>query len=284
MAAQAAVADGYRTVVAAGEQPVALYAEETGSGPPLLLLHGLGASTFTWRHIVPALARTHRVITLDLMGFGRSDKPYGMHYGARQQGALVAAFIRKRGLSDVTLIGHSFGGTVVLETALALRREEGRVSRLVIMDAPALRQTFPGISDVIQTPLLPYVLTSITPPELMSRAMLRAVSIPGRRISEADVRGYAAPYYTLGSRYAFISTAQSIMQANAAPMGKRYPLITQPTLVVWCRGDNIVPLGTGRRLARMLPNARLSVLDRCNHLPQDEIPGVLMARLRGFLP
>jgi pimeloyl-ACP methyl ester carboxylesterase len=117
----------------------ALYVEEAGEGPPLILLHGLGGSLFTWRHIVAALARGHRVIALDLKGFGHSDKPFDDHYSAVDQAALVSAFIRKRGLRGVALVGHSFGGVVALRTARDFSSESGVIRRLVVMDTPRHR-------------------------------------------------------------------------------------------------------------------------------------------------
>jgi pimeloyl-ACP methyl ester carboxylesterase len=66
-------------------------------------------------------------------------------------------------------------------------------------------------------------------------------------------------------------------------MGAHYRTLQQPTLLVWCRRDRIVPLATGRRLKRLLPNAELAVLNRCNHLPQDEVPKALLAKLQSFL-
>jgi pimeloyl-ACP methyl ester carboxylesterase len=274
----------YRTAVSAPGQPqTLLYAEEYGEGPTLVLLHGLGASTFTWRHILPALARDHRVIALDLKGFGRSDKPQDQNYSAADQAALVAAFIRKRELFDVTLIGHSFGGTVALLTALELNGEPNRIERLVIIDAPALKQNFSDVAVLLRAPGLPDAVMNVTSPELIARLLLRYVRAPGRDASEADIRGYAAPFYDLGSRHAFIATAQAILDANKRPMGARYRTIQQPTLLVWCRRDRIVPLATGRRLKRLLPNAHLALLKKCNHLPQDEVPKALLAKLQSFL-
>jgi pimeloyl-ACP methyl ester carboxylesterase len=282
----AAEARAYRVALhAPGQEPTILYAEEYGPAhaPPVLLIHGLGASVFTWRHIVHPLARSHRVIALDLRGFGRSDKRFGAHYSAADQAALVAAFIAKRNLAGITLIGHSFGGTVALLTALKLRHEPWRLSRLVIMDAPALKQDFGDAAELLRLPGLSYIAMTITPPELTARVLLHAVSAPGRVVPERDIRGYAAPFYDLGSRHAFIATAQAIFDDNTRTMGARYAAIRQPALLVWCRRDKIVPLATGRRLARRLPKARLAVLGGCNHLPQDEVPGALLATLRPFI-
>ena len=274
----------YRVAVSAPGQPrTLLYAEEYGQGATILLLHGLGASTFTWRHISPALARDYRVIALDLKGFGRSDKPTGRHYSAADQAALVAAFIRKRELAGVPLIGHSVGGTVALLTALKLDREPDRIERLVVMDAPALKQNFSDVAQLVRTPVLPYAVITATPPELIARLLLRFARAPGRDTPEADVRGYAAPFDDLGSRQAFLATVQAILDANKRRMGARYTSIQQSTLLVWCRRDRIVPLATGRKLARLLPNARLAVLKKCNHLPQDEVPKALLTKLRSFM-
>jgi len=269
-------------LTAPGQPAVSLYAEEAGDGPPLVLLHGLGASTFTWRHILPLLARDHHVIALDLKVFGRSDKPFDDHYSAADQAALVAAFIRKRDLTAVTLIGHSFGGTVALLTSLEFKDEPARISRLVVIGAPALKQNFPGAAEIVNAPVVPYLAMTIAP-EFAARQLLQAVSAPRRKVPEADVIGYAAPYSSVGSSHAFVATTKAILDANTVRMSSHYSEIHQPTLVVWCRHDRIVPLTTGSRLTRLLPNARLEVLKRCNHLPQDEVPDSLITGLQGFL-
>jgi pimeloyl-ACP methyl ester carboxylesterase len=275
---------GYRIALEVPGRPVtALYAEESGEGPPLILLHGLGGSLFTWRHVVATLARSHHVIALDLKGFGQSDKPFDEHYSAADQAALVSAFIRKRGLSGVILVGHSFGGVVALRTARDFAGEPGVITRLVVMDTPALQQDLSDGDWFFSVPGLPYMAMAVTPPEFMTRMMLRLVSAPGRVVPESDVRGYAAPFYDLGSRHAFIATGQSIIDTNGPKMGLAYRRIEQPTLIVWCRRDRIVPVATGRRLARVLPNAQLAILNKCNHLPQDEVPRALLSTLLPFL-
>ncbi len=282
--AGAATGPGYRIALeVAGRPTTALYAEETGDGPPLILLHGLGGSLFTWRHVVAALAREHRVIALDMKGFGQSDKPFDEHYSAVDQAALVSAFIRKRGLSGVTLVGHSFGGVVALRTARDFAHEPGVIARLVVMDTPALQQNLSDGAWFFSVPGLPYVTMAVTPPDFITRMMLRLVSAPGRVVPESDVRGYAAPFYDLGSRHAFIATGQSILDSNGPKMGLSYRGIEQPTLIVWCRRDRIVPVATGPRLARVLSHARLAILNKCNHLPQDEVPEALLSTLLPFL-
>ena len=86
-----------------------LQARVVGSGPPVVLLHGFGATQFTWREVAPDLARTHEVHALDLLGCGASPKPADGDYSPDHQARLVEAYITGRGLRGVTLMGHSFG-------------------------------------------------------------------------------------------------------------------------------------------------------------------------------
>lgn len=274
----------YRTeVITAAGEPVALYAEEAGEGPIVLLIHGLGASAFTWRHIVPDLARTHRVIALDLKGFGRSDKPLDQAYAAKDQAELVAGFIRKRGLEQVTLVGHSFGGAVAVRTAVLLAGEPGRIARLAVIDSPVLPNALPRHFEFVLVPGAPEALLTPLPPDLVARQMLRSARLSTAGITEADIAGYAAPYYELSAKHAFLATARAIVGEKDDGLAVRLKTLRLPALLVWCRADDIVPLAAGKRLARTLPNAQLKTLRGCNHLPQDERPGALMSVLRPFL-
>lgn len=266
-----------------GGSEIRLHVEEWGDGPPLVLLHGLGASTFTWRHIAPKLATSRRVIALDLRGFGLSDKPLDLNYAAVDQAALVAGFVKKRGLHGVTLVGHSFGGTVALMTALSLRDDPGRIGRLVLIAAPAVGKPLTPAEAAALTPLLPYALLGVTPPEALARLILGYARSPDNPPPDADVKGYAAPFRDLGARHAFITTTQGIIANDLSAAVAEYRTLRQPALLIWCRSDTVVPLATGKKLARLLPNARLRTLRRCNHLPQDERPEALLSMLSAEL-
>jgi pimeloyl-ACP methyl ester carboxylesterase len=275
---------GYRAPVAPpGAPEIALHVEEQGRGAPLLLLHGLGASSYTWRHVVPALARSNRVIAIDLRGFGRSDKPFDQRYSAADQAAHIVAFIERRRLRGVTIAGHSFGGAVALLTTLELnRRAPGLVDRLVLLDAPAYPQQPTAFVRFLSQPVLPYALLSVMPPELPTAAALsteRNADGPAMK----DVSAYAAPYYEAGARHALITTARLIRPANWRQIVARYPSIRQPTLIVWCDHDHVVPISSGERLAKVLPDARLRVIRGCEHSPQDEKPAELLRLLGDFL-
>jgi alpha/beta hydrolase fold len=135
-------------VSVSGQTPVRLHVEEHGLGRPLILLHGMGGSGYSFRRVIGALSRTNRVIVIDLKGFGASEKPFDLAYAPFDQAALIEAFLRQRRLTNVTLAGHSYGGAVALLTALRLQRTEpGRIRRLVLMNAPASPTPFATFSD-----------------------------------------------------------------------------------------------------------------------------------------
>ncbi|MEQ1696843.1 MAG: alpha/beta hydrolase [Hyphomicrobiaceae bacterium] len=267
--------------------PISLYAEERGHGDPVVLLHGLGGSTYSWRYIAPALARTHRVIAIDLKGFGRSDKVFDTSYSAADQALLIAGFLIGRGLTNVTLVGHSFGGVVALLTAIELkRRDPARIRQLVLIDAPALPQPITPIVALMQQDVLPYALLTAIPADIMTRIALGASSVQrlSRPYTEADTRAYAEPFYDAAARHAYIQTARQIAPAlSPRDLAHAYSRVHQRTLLVWCTNDEVVPLATGRALASLLPRARLEQLAGCNHAPTDEAPAALSRSLVRFL-
>jgi len=125
------------------------------------------------------VARMHHVISVDLKGLGRSDKPFDRAYGLLDQVRLLKRLINRRGLHDVTLVGHSFGGGVALALALALNAiEPDAVRQLVLIDSVAYRQSFPLFVRQVQTPLLGEAGIYGSLPELV--AYKRSVgSLPG---------------------------------------------------------------------------------------------------------
>ncbi len=266
-----------------GMPPLDIYVEEMGRGPTILFLHGLGGSSYSWRLIAPRLATTHRVVAVDLRGFGRSDKPFDRAYSSIDHAAVVRAFIRQAKLSRITLVGHSYGGMVALRLALDRRLEPHRISRLVLMATPAFPQAFSAGVDFLRKPVLPYLALLLVPPELTATLALMMESVGMNRFSERDVSIYAGPLSDPGGPHALIETALQIVPDDLPHIMARYPTITKPTLAVWCRQDEVVPLSTGERLVRTLPKARLAVVEGCNHMPAEQAPVAVANEIRRFL-
>ena len=284
MLAQSEPPPGKLVKVQGPDGPVNLYVEEDGHGQPILLLHGFGGSTQTWRRVKPELARTHRVIAIDLKGFGRSDKPFDDDYGPLDQAALIKAFIDQRRLANLTLGGHSLGGGVALALALDLNRTRpGLLKRLILIDSPAYRQPLPPAVSLLATPILGALTITLVPPEILTKSAMFAAYQKSAAIEMQDVMAYARPLYEPGGKLAVLRTAEQIVPPDLEDLVRRYPTIMQPTLLVWCRRDKVVPLVTGTKLAKDLPNARLEILDSCDHVPQEEVPAEFLRTVRGFL-
>lgn len=266
------------------EAPVNLYYEEQGKGPPVLLLHGFGASTFTWRHIVPELARTHRVIAVDFKGFGQSDKPFDERYSVLDQAELIAQLVEDKDLRNLTIVGHSFGGGVALRLALeADTRLDGRIARLVLLDSIAYQQQIPVFFRLLEVPLVSQVGVRMVPPEMQTRVALQIAYHDDSKIDPEQVEIYAAPLKTAAGKHAIVQSARQIVPKDIDTLPERFKTITLPTLILWCDHDRIVPLDVGIKLRRTLPNSTLRLVEGCGHMPQEEQPGATLLLLKGFI-
>jgi pimeloyl-ACP methyl ester carboxylesterase len=252
---------------------------EAGSGPPVLAIHGLGATKASMLPTVAALAGSFRVVALDLPGFGDSDKPLGAPYDARFFARAVLALADALGLERPHLVGNSLGGRVALEAGLHAPERVGRLGLL----APSLAWR--------QRPLAP--LLRLVRPELgaLQLAPRRAVeAIVDRVLPGAD--GWAAAgvdefmrsYLTPRGRAAFYAAARQIYLEE--PDGEhgfwtRLPSLKPPALWVWGRRDRLVPIAFARHVEDALPGAEHLVLD-CGHVPQLERPRQTHAALARF--
>lgn len=266
----------YLTVSGPMQPAIRMYGEDHGprrrSGA-IVLLHGLGASTYSWRRVIPLLARRHRVIALDLRGHGKSEKPFDRNYAQAAQAELVRDALRQLKLRRATLVGHSYGGAVALVAALQTRRaRDTRIARLVLMNAPVYPQRLSAAVSFLQKPVLPYVALTVVPPQIPVSMALFAEAFGMPHITELDIDIYAQPYFDAAARHALIETARQIVPANHRQLIAAYPHVRQPTLIVWCRADQVVPLATGKRLKRAMPRARLTVLEGCDHATPEQKP------------
>ncbi|WP_088347808.1 MULTISPECIES: alpha/beta hydrolase [Rhodomicrobium] len=280
--------DAMRTIkfqpVGKGDDAVKLAVHEQGKGKPIVLLHGLGASSYTWHKIMPALAKTNRVIAIDLKGFGQSDKPLDNHYSIFDQARLVEDYIDRLNLHNVTLIGHSFGGGVALAVALN-QIETGRkdIERLVLIDSVAYAQPLPFFFRVLRTPVLGEIGMSLIPPEVqMERALAMAYHEDGK-VTPETVANYASALHSEGGRHALLNTINSLDPDQAEAFSKRYPTLKLPALLLWCEHDKIVPLRFGKRLAGDLPDSRIEVIEECGHIPHEEQPEQTLRAIRQFI-
>ncbi len=262
--------------------PIKIFVRDEGHGDPILLLHGFGANIFTWRYIYPDLSKKYRVIAIDMKGFGESDKPNDKEYSAFDQAKIVLNLIKKLKLNNVTLVGHSFGGSVALATVLTAKTKK-RIKRLIIMDGLAYEQPIPFFLKVIRTPIISDLGMAIVPPEVHARASLSYSYQNQSRITDEAISNYAKPYYSLDSMRAARQTAKQLVPKDLSNYTRLYHKIKMPTLLIWCRHDRVIPLINGFKLHSNLPNSSLEVIGDCGHIPHEEAPTETVNSILSFL-
>jgi pimeloyl-ACP methyl ester carboxylesterase len=279
-----ALFDGPYARLGPPDAPVKLFYEEAGRGSPVLLIHGFGTSSYTWRHIAPELALNHTVIAVDLKGFGQSDKPFDARYSVSDQAELLAQFIEDHDLHGLTIVGHSFGGGVALRLALDHdKRLEGRIKRLVLLDSIAYPQHIPVFFRLLDMPIVSQFGVRMVPPIVQTRVALRIAYYDDNKIDPEEVETYAAPLRTAAGKHAIIYSARQIVPQDLEAIAESYKSITLPTLIVWCDHDRIVPLEVGLKLRRTLSNSSLRLVQECGHMPQEEQPETTLKLLEGFI-
>ena len=229
---------------------------DVGSGPPLVLVHGVGGDADQWCFCLAAFSAKHRVIAVDLPGFGRSDKP-AMDYRIAHFVDALAALVKSLGLPPAHLLGHSLGGWIVASYALARPQD---VRSLILNDAVGLDE---GASP------LPVDLHLTTRENL--RKAFEAMFFDQGKVSDALVDLAYGLHRSRGDA----PTIDSVLRTLAAPDEKldgRLASIRVPALLVWGEDDRIAPLAMAEAFRRGLPDAGLATIARCGHLPCIEQP------------
>jgi pimeloyl-ACP methyl ester carboxylesterase len=255
---------------------------EAGVGPPVLAIHGLGATKGSFLPTVDALADHFRVIAVDLPGFGDSDKPIGAPYDPRFFADAIVDLLDALGLDRANLIGNSLGGRVALEVAL---REPERVDRLALL-APSLAWRRPRR----WAPALRLVRPELGLVQLAPRPVVEAIVhrlIPGadEGWTAAGVDEFLRAYLTPAGRAAFYAAARQIyLEAphGEAGLWTRLRELQPQVLFVWGRRDTLVPIAFARHVTEALPQARHLELD-CGHVPQVERPTQTHQAIAAFL-
>lgn len=265
-------------------EPLELHYETYGQGDPVIFLHGLGGSLYTWRHLVGPLAPHYRLILFDLKGAGESPKPYDGKYSMFDQAELISRFILQNDLQHAVLVGHSFGGGVALLVALRLtQKDPSRLSGLILLDTISYPQKLPGVIRMLRMPVLGWLGLHLIPDQTKVRSMMKSLYYDDSKITPEDVAAYAAPLSLPGAKYAFQQTARQIIPDHIDEIIGMYPKIQVPTLIIWGREDKIIPLENGERLQQAMKNSQLIVIERCGHDPPDERPKMLIKVIREFL-
>jgi pimeloyl-ACP methyl ester carboxylesterase len=244
---------------------------EAGSGPVIVLLHGLGGDATNWTFNIAALSQKYRVIALDQIGFGKSDKPL-INYRIGTFVDFLDAFLKELKIERASLVGNSLGGWIAAAYTLA---HPEKVERLVLVDAAGF--AFPKDFDNNQLlKLNPSTREGMK--ELISHVFYNKLIF----LSDSFIDSSMAARINAGDGYTIRSVTESIIRREDF-LDNRLNAIKQPTLVIWGREDGLLPVTDGQRFQKEIANSQLIVFDQCGHVPQVEKAADFNAALLKFL-
>lgn len=243
--------------------------------PTVVLVHGFASSLNVWDAVVPELAKTHRVIALDLKGFGWSDRPSG-DYSPEAEARIVLDLLEQRGVARAAFVGHSWGSSVVLAAALAAPE---RVSRVALYDAWVYEEQLPPFFHWSRAGGVGEVLFGLFYKERADERMALAF-FDQRYVTEELVEAVEGQLERPGTAAAALAAVRGQRYAG---LESRYASIDKPALLLWGREDLVTPLRFGERLATELGNARLVTYPRCGHFPMIEARAASTRELTAFL-
>jgi pimeloyl-ACP methyl ester carboxylesterase len=258
-----------------------------GDGPvKLVLLHGLAARAETWTDLIHLFPNDrYTLYILDLLGSGESAKPASADYSIRAHSRRLLDFLEREGLSQVTLVGHSMGGAVVLLAAIEAM-QEGRESLLksaVVLAGPGFLQGLPLIARIFRMPLAGSLFIMLYAPKAWVKIGLRAAYHDQRLVDREHMARYAPCYQDRKARRALVETCRQLVPPDCEEITACYGELRLPMLLLWGRQDRIVPLSQGERLEKAIPGARLAVIEECGHNPQEEKPRETWEIIDGFV-
>ena len=257
-----------------------------GQGQPVfILLHGFGASLFSWREVTGPLSKLGTVIAYDRPAFGLTERPLTWQgpspYSPSEQAELVIALMDKLKIEKAILVGNSAGGTISMLAALA---HPERVQALILVDAavyagggaPAWSRPF------LNTPQMNHLGPLLSRQiQTRGREFIELAFHDPTKITPELFEGYQKPLRVENwDKALWLLTVAS----SESGLDKRLSEFTLPTLVMTGDDDRIVPTEQSLRLAKEIPNAVLSVIPQTGHLPQEESPKEFMHAVTEFLP
>ena len=243
---------------------------EAGSGPTVILLHGLGGSTQVWQFNVAALAEKYHVVVPDQIGFGKSDKPL-VNYRIRTYVDFLDQFCKQLKIERATLVGNSMGGWIAAAFTAAF---PDRVDKLVLVDAAGYKppkdldtRTFYGLNPTTREGM---------------KVLLAKVYFNKAFQSDAVIDQAITARLAAGDGYTINSIIESIARGDDF-LDDTAKTIKRPTLIIWGRQDGLVPLSEAERFNKEIAGSKLVVFDQCGHVPNVEKAGEFNAAVLKFL-
>jgi pimeloyl-ACP methyl ester carboxylesterase len=251
---------------------------ELGDGPAVLLVHGWPTSSLLWHGVLPAIARTNRVVAIDLPGFGGSDKPPGGRYDFPDFESAIDGLLDHLGIERVAIAGHDLGGPIAVHWTLT---RPGRVTALALLNTLLYPEFAPGILEFVTTLRTPGPREAATSPEGLA-ALLRLGLADPAHLPDDVLAELLAPFTGADARLALARAGIGLAPRGFREIATGLSTLDMPVRVVYGEQDRILPdvADTFDRLAKDVPAATVTALPGCGHfltLDDPEQVGGLLA-------
>ena len=260
---------------------------QAGSGPPLILLHGLMGYSFSWRFNIPGLARHATVYAPDLLGAGFSDRPAQLDCRLCAVAERVLQFIQALGITSFDLLGTSHGGAAAMMAASLCKSRSHLHLRKLILVAPVNPWSSHGrrLAPFLGSPLgSTLFLRSVNHMHWTFPFWLARLYGNPKRIPEGTLEGYKAPVLSIPGSFEYAVGITRHWTEDLRLLEKVIPQLTDiPTLLIWGSADAAVYAQSAEALRRYFKNCQLVVYPGVGHLPYEETPEQFNATLLEFL-
>ncbi|MEO1993855.1 MAG: alpha/beta fold hydrolase [Planctomycetaceae bacterium] len=260
---------------------------DEGQGPVLLMVHGNPTWSFAWRHLIRNLAADHRVVAIDHIGCGLSDKPQDYNYCLSQHIANLKQLIEHMDLERITLVAHDWGGAIGMGAAGDLA---DRFQRFVLCNTAAFPATrIPRRIQICRFPLLGSL--AIRGANLFCRAALRMAVVRHDRMTDEVRRGYLLPYDSWNHRIAVDRFVKDIPMCSTHPSYQALQdvenglsqFVDAPMLLLWGERDWCFTLEFLREFQRRFPQAECCQIAEAGHYVFEDAHEKMIIRMRAFL-
>jgi 2-hydroxy-6-oxonona-2,4-dienedioate hydrolase len=247
---------------------------EAGSGPNVILLHGLGADATNWAMNTAVLAKSFHVFVPDQIGFGESDKPM-INYRVGTLVDFLDGFYKKVGIAKATIVGNSLGGWTAIAFTLA---HPDKVERMVLVDSAGYSfEKLGGPKPTKET------LDGLNPATVAASQAVMALILANKSLATDQIAEQLfASHLRKNDGYTIERFIESILRGEDVVDGK-LGAIKVPTEIIWGREDALTPLAEGQMLSTEIAGSEMVILDHCGHIPQFECAAPFNAALLKFL-
>jgi pimeloyl-ACP methyl ester carboxylesterase len=258
-----------------------IHMEHEGTGTPVILLHGYTSTLYTWRFNFSELAKNFSVWSIDLPGFGYSDKPRDFNYTLPGYADFMVKFMDAEGIKKAVIVGNSMGGNIAIETYL---KYPDRVEKLVLVDSGGYPEKEGGffLFSLMQYPVVGDILMSFNYRWVIKDSLMSGIYYDNKFVTDDVVDSYYDVYKTENGRKGPLWVGRAIDWSHDLS-ADTIKTIAVPTLVIWGKDDTLIPVTDADLFGRDIKGAEVAVIPDAGHLPHEEKADIVNKLISDFV-